>query len=1803
MALQTDLNVAPYHDDFDPAKKYYRVLFQPSVALQARELNQLQSILQNQIEKFGDNIFKRGTIIEGCGVVLHSSLPYVKLKDTESDGAPVNIASYQNLYVKNSSNVNALIVKTEAGFESQSPNLNTLYVKYLNSGSDANTSAFSAGQTLTVYSPSYPIFKYVVTDGSSDFSNTDNVVITSAIAVTNSTGGNTFPAGAFSAGHTIQNGVANAVIIEANGTANSQVLILKIRPYANNLVASAGANSVLWRFSTGETIKSVTSANSANVVAVIGTGAVASLITDTLGKVTSISVVNSGEGYYVPPHVAIANNGSGVTAAKVAQLAVTAQNFKTTVPVAPSVNDPIGMGYGMTVNEGTVYQKGFFSKVDRQLVIVNKYSNTNFTKSVGFHTEESIIDSNQDQSLLDNATGTYNYAAPGADRLYLNPKLYVFEKSVADANSDFLPIIEFADGKPYKQNKKTVYNVIGDEMAKRTFEESGNYVLDQFNVTTKDSTAIADANNIFKIYIDPGKAYLQGYRVETAATYSANVDKGTSTESVNGATVKVSYGNFVEVNELVGYFRFNYADRVELYSAALDSVSSDKGVITASGTRIGYARMRNLILKSGSPGTKDAVYKLYLFDVEMDAGKNFADVRSVIYKDGGSISRGAADIVLSSAGTAVIQDAGREFNGLLVKAFDATKSATALKYTYRTINTSVTANTTGGISVAKPSADEYFPYSGEIAASVRNEVLVIPTANYKKNANAAGTVDATSGQSNLVGTTTTFTTEFKAGDFIQLANTTANVVTQISEVVNNTLMKTVSVVGTTITGNAVIYFPNNVPISLTRTGRSANVNSSTGALNVYLGTNLANSTGGSTSANVVMVYNVTANNVSPVAKNNNRNMYARLRLSDNSANNTGPWALGHPDAFRLRGVWKANTASVAKSFNANTGVNDSTDFITIANNPFANGDQVTYSNTGGTTVVGGLANGSSYYVVFANSTGLALASSFGGANINITANTVSENHTLTGSPLHFTENTYGVTDVTNDYYLDHNQNEDFLDVSYLYLKPQKTKPTANDSLLVKFDIFTTTGGAKSVSSYSINDGASLTTLVSSNTNINTMEIPELFGKNDVYYDLRDQIDFRPTVANTIPRLSDVSNNSIINPGGGTASDRISTGTEWKFPLPNSDVISNIQYYLGRRDRVILDTTGAFSVVKGVPNVLDAYPAEPKNAMTLQRLIIPPYPSLPQSMSEDMIKIIDTKVANEKYTNRRAINYRVTTTLTADQIADIQVKNYQMVDIAALERRIKDLEYYVTVTLVNIIANSRYVPSSGDELIDRYKFGTFVDPMVDTRYCESLHPEFYATIENDFLVPKRSEQVLEFEYEASPEFGGKTLYTLPYEEYTAISQLDATDGPITGTEQPPVSNTSGNVSIITTTQQIVCQYQNNVTTRYRNDEGTVYEEFQYVFSKLAGPARIYWGSRDNRGAVEIFQSLSENGPWTSITSSAIAYPIDNNTIIEESLTYGEFTRIESIGALERFSYGPVGGWLEEHFWMKWTHEPTLGQHIKVRVYKGDKGGKRSVPGSFTYKLCYPSDTQTNTVKVVTDPDSFDYVGIVHSVEPPNFTIIQGIERDITDLWNTSRGGGNITTVRKFVADSQLFIISVANLKPNTDHKFFIDGVDKTSLCKQIRISTDVATALRSDENGLLAFDYYYDAGINEATSDLEEQNKLVASVAGEKQFKVESTDGNSFAGGTITIKSYIVAAEVGGTQSTKPIGDKVDTETGSTDSASRTTGGGGGAVFVQDPSSRFNTIVNLNEFVNINFGDFTSITSGRSDELPDKSGVS
>jgi len=61
MGINTDLNIDPYFDDFDQTKQFSRVLFRPARAVQARELTQLQTILQNQVERFGSNVYKEGT--------------------------------------------------------------------------------------------------------------------------------------------------------------------------------------------------------------------------------------------------------------------------------------------------------------------------------------------------------------------------------------------------------------------------------------------------------------------------------------------------------------------------------------------------------------------------------------------------------------------------------------------------------------------------------------------------------------------------------------------------------------------------------------------------------------------------------------------------------------------------------------------------------------------------------------------------------------------------------------------------------------------------------------------------------------------------------------------------------------------------------------------------------------------------------------------------------------------------------------------------------------------------------------------------------------------------------------------------------------------------------------------------------------------------------------------------------------------------------------------------------------------------------------------------------------------------------------------------------------------------------------------------------------------------------------------------------------------------------------------------------------------------------------------------------------
>ena len=141
MPQQTNLNVAPYFDDFDPTNDYHKVLFKPGYPVQARELTTLQSILQNQIERFGQHFFKEGAKVIP-GNFSYSRIYYGIQLDNVFQGVPVSAYVDQLVGLKVTglrSGVTAVVDSVLLPENSENGNL-TLYVNYLASSSGNNSS-------------------------------------------------------------------------------------------------------------------------------------------------------------------------------------------------------------------------------------------------------------------------------------------------------------------------------------------------------------------------------------------------------------------------------------------------------------------------------------------------------------------------------------------------------------------------------------------------------------------------------------------------------------------------------------------------------------------------------------------------------------------------------------------------------------------------------------------------------------------------------------------------------------------------------------------------------------------------------------------------------------------------------------------------------------------------------------------------------------------------------------------------------------------------------------------------------------------------------------------------------------------------------------------------------------------------------------------------------------------------------------------------------------------------------------------------------------------------------------------------------------------------------------------------------------------------------------------------------------------------------------------------------------------------------------------------------------------------------
>ncbi len=173
MPQKTNLNVAPYYDDFAQDKNFYKVLFRPGYSIQARELTQLQSILQNQIESFGKYAFKQGELVIPGEVGLNTKLPFVKLSSVSEipvnqDGQIVykkyDIRGLKGQSLKGlTSGVTASVVEAKLATDSSN---DVVYVNYTTSGDAGNEDTFRQGETLEVVDGVNTPLLVVGTDGS-----------------------------------------------------------------------------------------------------------------------------------------------------------------------------------------------------------------------------------------------------------------------------------------------------------------------------------------------------------------------------------------------------------------------------------------------------------------------------------------------------------------------------------------------------------------------------------------------------------------------------------------------------------------------------------------------------------------------------------------------------------------------------------------------------------------------------------------------------------------------------------------------------------------------------------------------------------------------------------------------------------------------------------------------------------------------------------------------------------------------------------------------------------------------------------------------------------------------------------------------------------------------------------------------------------------------------------------------------------------------------------------------------------------------------------------------------------------------------------------------------------------------------------------------------------------------------------------------------------------------------------------------------------------------------------------------------
>ena len=302
-----------------------------------------------------------------------------------------------------------------------------------------------------------------------------------------------------------------------------------------------------------------------------------------------------------------------------------------------AVVDTTATGSAAGVQSGVYYINGFFVQVDSSTLVLDKYTSSPSYR-IGFTATESFITPNDDATLNDNAQGSSNANAPGAHRFKIT--LTLAKKTLSSTEDDnFFEIARVENGEIKTIVRNTEYAILEDTLARRTFDESGDYVLTNPDFDVREHLVSGNNRGIYTagdggseaklaLGVSPFKAYVRGYEAERIGTTFVDVDKARDFETANNHKTRYNVKNFINVNNVYGSPDIGFVSgdveafkTVNLFDTATSVRGTQQSTVGVTVPQIGRAKSRGFETVSAT-NTDDindtsAIYRHYLFDIEM----------------------------------------------------------------------------------------------------------------------------------------------------------------------------------------------------------------------------------------------------------------------------------------------------------------------------------------------------------------------------------------------------------------------------------------------------------------------------------------------------------------------------------------------------------------------------------------------------------------------------------------------------------------------------------------------------------------------------------------------------------------------------------------------------------------------------------------------------------------------------------------------------------------------------------------------------------------------------------------------------------------------------------------------------------------------------------------------------------------------------------------------------------------------------------------------------------------------------------